>query len=138
MISVPQAFSTYGRNRQNWRQFAADYRQVAAPGCLTIFPTNPDDYTYYLCLGRYVSPLPGPAIILTKPASPELLQQIRRYDRVLSVGIMSTTDQLVPHARISDLKQMQMIGIICRLYFDAPATTRQSLAAPPALPPPPP
>jgi hypothetical protein len=135
LIHLPQVYSTFGRTRQDWRKFAEQYHELAEPGCLTIFPSKQNDYVHYLCLGEYVSPLPGPALILTAPPSAQMVEQIRSFHRVVIVGVAPLVQQLFPHAPIQDIRQMQSIGTIWQLRFAPQPTTRQTFADPPHLPP---
>jgi len=134
LIHLQQAYSTFGRTRQDWRKFAEQYHELAKPGCLTIFPSKQNDYVHYLCLGEYVSPLPGPALILTAPPSAQMVEQIRSFHNVVIVGAAPLVQQFFPRASIQDIRQIQFIGTIWQLRFAPQPTTRQTFAEPPHLP----
>jgi uncharacterized membrane protein len=124
LIHLPQAYSTFGRTRQDWRKLAGQYREIAEPGCLTVFLSSPDDYTYFLCLGKYISPLPGPAVMLTNQPSPEMLKQIRVFHRVIVVGALPFAGQFFPNVIFTDIRLTQSVGAVWRLPTAPEPTTR--------------
>jgi 4-amino-4-deoxy-L-arabinose transferase-like glycosyltransferase len=135
LIHLPQAYSTFGRTRQDWRKLAGQYRELAEPGCLTVFLSSPNDYTYFLCLGKYVSPLPGPALMLTNQPSADMLRKIRAFDRVVVVGALPFAGQFFPNTTFTDIRLTQSVGAVWVLPPVPGPTTRQTFADPPHLPP---
>ena len=53
---------------------------------------------YYLCVGHYARPFPGPVTLLDRLPSPELLAEIRRYPGVLVVGDARAAETYLPAA----------------------------------------
>jgi hypothetical protein len=142
-LHVDQAYFLDDRTSQDWRRLAAIYREIARPGDLTIFAAAQrfdDNLVYYLCIGRYAWPFPGPVLLLDRPASPELLAEIRRYPRVLLIGDGRAAEVYLPAANATILRAVWFLGQISRLEFpqSAPAAPKTTTAPAATAPPPPP
>jgi hypothetical protein len=120
LLHFTQSYSTSGRTRQQWREFAKEYEQLAEPGDLTIMlgqrPLR-DDYTYFLCIGRYLPSWPGATLLMNGPASPSLMRQISAYHHILVIGgpCKEWVIDKLPGAVINGERQRAFVGQIYRL-----------------------
>lgn len=135
LLHLDQAYHPDDRTSlQKWREFAAQYRDLARPGDLTVFasagqPT--DDAMYYLCVGHYARPFPGPVALLDQPPSSDLVAEIRRYPGVIVVGDARAAEAYLPAAHATGLHAIPFLGEVTRLEFGPPAAATTAPATPP-------
>jgi len=119
-IHFTQVYTAPARARQKWRELAKEYKELVQPGDLTIMlatPPRQDDYTDYLCIGRYLDQWPGPTLLLNQPPSPKLLREIQAYHHVLVIshGAENTLLDSLSGAKVDDLRQQVFLGEIYRI-----------------------
>ena len=132
LVALP---TYYKVGKTDFRSLGHELAARAKPGETTVFWSLPDPehvpYMYLACVSHYAGAMPGPVVLLTHPADPALLAQLRSRGRVWIVGTNDEIQNLLPGAEVQSQRTFVDCGCLLSVRWPSAPTTAP-MTAPPA------
>jgi hypothetical protein len=131
LIALPDVYS---QRKSDLRGMARELTAHAKPGEVTIFcciaRPRQNPFHYFIGISYYARPMPGPIVLLDRPADGDLLRQLSSRGRVWVVGDSDEIQDLLPGAQLDSIRLFPNTGNVLSIHWPDSVLNAPPLKAP--------